>query len=402
MNDEALKVAAVPTYGRHGSFFLISLLDSHPEIALIPINFEFYPKWKYFGCDRIRDIDQIISLFFGSTNLKYPLEKKLLSTVGLLGPAKDEIFSIDMSPFRQHILEFMRGKPVHRGNFFVALHYAYVRSQGRPFEPVKVIVNYNHDISHFSDMTEDFPNLRIIHMMRDPRATFHSYLNFNDTNYFSGASAAYFLYELMSTVENAGNFGGFSRLAPKDDNFVLRHEDLHTQGEKMMRHLAAWLGVSFQQSLLESTVGGKIWWGNSGRQKDARGFMPELAQARWKEYLSAHEICMLETLMRPYMERLGYTDFVFKQSRVWTAVCFVPCRKELAGFLYFFRKIKFLVRAGVESSALQTPVDRLIRNVNPRLPKLARILKTAAEDLCRMIFYPVYRTIQIWKLMQIL
>jgi hypothetical protein len=91
-----------------------------------------------------------------------------------------------------------------------------------------------------------------------------------------------------------------------DRHRVLRLEDLHLHGPATMRWAATWLGIDFDPCLLESTLAGKPWGGNSRTGQRVNGFSPAVVATDWQRTLARVDILRMDTLMRAVMARYDY------------------------------------------------------------------------------------------------
>jgi len=133
-----------------------------------------------------------------------------------------------------------------------------------------------------------FPDARVIHMLRDPRAVFVSELRRRKreavTVPYKQLSRIGFLFKLFIMLEttlawreSATLLKKYRRLYP-DRYYLLRFEDLVSEPEPHIRALCAYLGISFQQELLNQIVVSK------GFQAGQSGFDAQAAQ-RWQKHI---------------------------------------------------------------------------------------------------------------------
>ena len=80
-----------------------------------------------------------------------------------------------------------------------------------------------------------------------------------------------------------------------------------------MRRVAAWLGVPFHASLLESTFNEKLWWGDITRPP-LNGFARHVFSDSWRSDYYWADLCCLEFLLRHRMEAYGYTPSIRARS----------------------------------------------------------------------------------------
>jgi len=98
---------------------------------------------------------------------------------------------------------------------------------------------------------------------------------------------------------------------------TVRLEDIHLHSVKTMKRLAKWLGIQFEPSLLESTFGGKAWWGDV-TISPVNGFSNHLITDRWKKDYHRPDIFWLEFLLQNRFKKYSYP-----LSRKYDKICIV-------------------------------------------------------------------------------
>ena len=199
------------------------------------------------------------------------------------------------------------------------------------------------------EILKDFPEAKLVHITRDPRATFasprHQFVNSLGNMYgvstssittrmrqlltrdFSPDNGAVYLYWLLYLAQTARTVRRKKR--EYQQNFVtVRNEDLNLNFAPTIERLLAWLGVSneadFQQEPFVPTILGRPWRGagayNSSYQRHTNGPLqndsPEQSKAatgpnrhvteRWKTRLNKREIQLIECLFRQEIQDLDY------------------------------------------------------------------------------------------------
>jgi hypothetical protein len=303
MND----VVAICYWGRSGSRLLTSFLDGHDHAALLPMEksqrvYEFLAVHPDLS---LRDkllgypvyTDSYTPLFHGEFPIAaaqyYAAVDALLAVYGKQPP------------------EFLSASRT----FFQFLHVAYELALGRrPATPRPLIVYAQHRLNyHTARLVKDFPKARFLHTVRDPISNFDSMFAFYLKNAIEKRQSAHSSYpeaamrtlvELTST--DCANRGMEARTR------AVRFEDLHLHTDEAMRDVAAWLGLPYRPSLLESSFngtkwvvvgrGGAVWSG--ARAAQARRQSPNMwFTDRWLVYALFHEDFAAWTY--PYPVRFG-------------------------------------------------------------------------------------------------
>ena len=150
-------------------------------------------------------------------------------------------------------------------------------------------------------MFEDFPNAKVIHVLRDPRDNYlalkrmmdepgYKGIGYHPTNFIRDRLLA----SLEAAYRNVRKYQGRYRL--------VFYEDLILGGEAMIREIAAWLDLPWHDLLLVPSYGGELWKGNSlaSELKDRLKPFDQRPIGRWKSKLTEQEIDILEWIIESY------------------------------------------------------------------------------------------------------
>ena len=151
---------------------------------------------------------------------------------------------------------------------------------------------------HVKELARWYPGLRIIFVVRDPRANYSSLKKWRSRTHGS-MSVPRFAFEWGESVERNERNG---RVYPV---LTLRYEDLVHEPHWCMGNVCRFLGISFDQSLVSPSIGGQQFEGNSvfGEKFSSISTSPF---DRWKQLLSYEEVSLLEDLLGPRMREFGY------------------------------------------------------------------------------------------------
>ncbi len=182
------RVVASFYYGRSGSIFLHSLLDSHPEIITFPSIYlsGFYSFWQQFG--HLPALE-LVAAFLQNYDVLFDVRSPHSApdcgpSVGLvygfdeMGPGRDECLGIERDRFVDILLaklafavnDFKR-EVVTRKFFFQAVHAAYAEALGRELrtrKPIIVFQMHNPFACAVLPLAEDFPHMQVLHTLREP------------------------------------------------------------------------------------------------------------------------------------------------------------------------------------------------------------------------------------------
>ena len=347
-----LPIYFLSNFGHCGIDYLHSLLDSHPQILLMPV-ISFYRAWKMLDCDELNCVNEMF-LAWQSYIEEHPsmqtLRRKLFHE-----QTESEIF---YSEFRR-LLE-LRG--ISRMNVFYSLHQAYFLAKNIDLSCVRVLVSHEHLPYQLLEALADFPQAGVLQIIRDPRAVFAGSWRWsiNDFGYLRDYYFNFDIEDWMQGCENWKKHG--SRLGAKYK--VVRNKDLHEQLESQMRQISKWLGIDFSPTLLKCTFSGKQWEGESAfmtadnkyPQPEEEFFKTENVRKRWMKELSRKEIVMIEFLTRKSMKEFGY-DRLTKDNVFY----------RVYGFFVYLLPHRGLFKRWLKAYPDLVEFDRVARNLNNKI-----------------------------------
>jgi hypothetical protein len=305
-------------YGRAGSLFIHSLFDSHPNILTLPrcgMLYSFLPEIT-ISSDLERQIDLFIKKCPGifDTSKEYFGNFSGLVT-GKFGINGDEELFLDSVEFKEKFLsmakeELSENEHISRKDFFTLIHIAYglcIRSFD--LSQSKYIFYHPHSDDEWNLLIADFPDLYFIAMTRDPRQEWTSWKKIHAlrmgrdtssippislflTEYYYSNSC----YILINLVEKL-----------KTDHIrVIDLESFHVMNKVAISHLCNWLGIEFNEILLNSTFNGRRWYGNATNLAKTSSFNPQIKRAAWLDELSELEIDIINRLVPGSIRYLNY------------------------------------------------------------------------------------------------
>jgi len=210
---------------------------------------------------------------------------------------------IDEADFLQRVLDSDRSERA----LFTVMMRVFADRRGKPIMGEKTPAH----VRYVPTMLEWFPNGRIIHMIRDPRANFVSELRrrkqLPTTTPYRQLKRFDFLFTpfivLQTTLvwfESISRYHKYRERYP-DNYYPLKFEDLVSDPEKHVRQMCDFLGVEFQDKMLDRGVTSR------GFRLGQAGFDARAA-TRWKEHLPPWVNAWFLFWFRKYLRELGYAD----------------------------------------------------------------------------------------------
>lgn len=188
---------------------------------------------------------------------------------------------------------------------FATVLEGYARAKGKVVKGEKTPAHSRHAAT----LLRWFPNGRVIHMMRDPRAIFMSELRRRRASPGSRLyrmlrpiSPAFTLVLLLQTTiawsEAAWRGRRFARLFP-DRYRIVRFEDLVRDPERQVMAISEFLGVEFEPTTLEQKVV------SAGTRLGEAGF-DQTAASRWREGIPSWAEFWFRVTLGRQLRRFGY------------------------------------------------------------------------------------------------
>lgn len=299
--------AAIVTTGRAGTDFFQSLLDSHPEVFGFSGQFYFYEFWaSSIAANRSGPIilEDIIDEFIGTHIRQLHSYYDTVERKDQLGEQQNQTVSIDTREFRQHLLGLLASQPIVEKKFLIAVYISYALCLGQDLTHKKLFLHHPHRIGRISLFMKDFPESKIICMIRDPRALYVSGVENWRHHDALADNPSYPLYIFQRAVDeclpleeyNDGRLG------------ILRLEDLAEKST--LQAVCDWLGITFDIAMTRSTWGGLRWWGDKISQnqisESERGFSKSMTDNKWPQKLSALDKSLINYLLVDILAWYGY------------------------------------------------------------------------------------------------
>ena len=267
------RVVAIFYYGRSGSIFLQSLLDSHPEVLTFPSIYlsGFYSFWQQFGhlpaLELVAAFLQNYDVLFDAgsphnvpdcgpaVGIAYNFDKMGPERAESLGIERDRFVDILLGKLALVIDDFKR-EVVTRKFFFQALHAAYSEALGRELRtarPIIVFQLHNPFAVAVLPLAEDFPHMRFLHTIREPTQAMGSW--------YLHMVASYGRWEGLPGSALGRGMEHSKPITRTADYRVraVRLEDLHGRPKETLERACAWLGIGWDENVLRSTFDGRLW-----------------------------------------------------------------------------------------------------------------------------------------------
>jgi len=314
-----LSVLAICYYGRSGSVFVQSLFDGHPECVTIPGTYIMgYQEW-FDGLDSFVT-DNVIDEFCGQYGVLFDplfISEKPLPGCGVspgidlnfhqMGPGQNESLSVDKNDFMRALKGYCGDLPIQSAqSFFIALHMAYASAVGMDMDRLKCIVYALHTPALFRARFLSSMNVKILHVIRDPIQT-----AFSLYKHYVGRGVEFGLMDILNTISLYSPISGFDNVS-----YAVKLEDVHTDSLATLQRITDLIGVSWDDSLLLSTFGGKKWWNLKGTES-VSGFNRVIISKTHEDALSENDRRKLQYVFRSLYKKWHYPNSGLKMCNIF-------------------------------------------------------------------------------------
>jgi Sulfotransferase family len=278
---------------KSGTTLLVALLDSHPELLVLPEETAYFPTvlTKYAPSGRRAQFDYIT--------------KQSLSNVLFGGPCKWGKRNYATLPREQFLDTFERAAfdPANaQEDLLVLMVKAYAAILGRSLNTVgrwveKTPANRNH----ITAIRNRFPGAKILVTLRDPRAILAAQIALEKTRQTGRFSTYYVIAHWRVAAKLAKQIRDGA--VP---GFVVPYEKLVRKPARTMEQVCGYLEIHFDpDTVLTPTKVGQFWSGNSAARINFSKISTEPV-TRWERELSQDEIGWVEWHCGDLMPEFGY------------------------------------------------------------------------------------------------
>ena len=260
---------------RSGTSLMFALLASHPNISMVRRT----NMWRWFYGQ------------FGDLSEPENFERCLDA---MMNYQRLEHLQPDAERIRQ---EFLAGSDRSYGRLFALLHEHHAERMGKPRWGDKSL----HTELYADDLFKEFPNAKMIHMLRDPRDRYASVLKRYDEEE-KGIAAATGRW-LASTKMGKRNLQRYP-----DRYITVRYETLASEPEKTCREVCAFLGEEYTPVML--AMKGAPDHGDVGGNSSFENFQPGTISTRsigrFRKVLDKRDIAFIQTCVKSDMLAFDY------------------------------------------------------------------------------------------------
>ena len=164
------------------------------------------------------------------------------------------------------------------------------------------------NIACTSTLVDWFPDCKVIHLVRDPRAIYTSMIKMSIKRSNIGILRKEFPAQLARLVYSSYQFrqtgAVHRRYAGSERYLLLRFEDLVREPETIMRKMCSFVDIDFMQEMLNPPTGAGSNYDDKIESK--KGFDAKTLD-RWKDHIPLSGRIILEAVLREQIKMFGYS-----------------------------------------------------------------------------------------------
>lgn len=320
------------------------VFDHHPDILCVPfVNYFFSSALKVFEGRQVCDFKTALEILNGSDfgEIYRDVDESARRKFNRMGDDIDGPIDREMV---RHVIEMtLSDKPeITIREIVAAYNLAYAVGTGQSLLDKSYILMADSLSDTPSPLRayfdESYPDSRIIHLVRDPRACFasvrHQYVSQHGSMYpvirafsrtITFGYGGVWLYSIVSALGGARALRAWEKSCSPLRFRRVRNEDVNIDFVETMRGLTNWLDVPFYDHWADAdyfpTSNGRPWLGISAYSANfTLHDSSELSEAdkkllpkpnrevteRWKKRITKSELAIVEALLKDEMEVMGY------------------------------------------------------------------------------------------------
>ena len=294
-------------FGCHksGTSLLRSLLDGHDQLVVFPREthfFQYAGHWVDYALRRARPVRHNLQTLLAS--FCRHIDELNNSTDPYSDAVEFPGYDVDrfVSCFKEFEPKTLREQfEAYLRSLYYALFNVHLPEGSRIVE--KSVEN----AEYASVLRWMFPDSRCVHIVRNPYASLVS----------TRRAKSRRGYPVMTNMAKAlynSSYYLFKNRIHLDRYLVVRYEDLVTDTQRVLRRISDFLDISFSETLLQPTILGRPWKGNSTSNTDFTGISTAPVSA-WRQYVNDYEIRVVNRISSSVIQEYGYERLEPKRTR---------------------------------------------------------------------------------------
>lgn len=305
-----------------------NLLDGVPDFFVVPIEMHFF---EYTGLWVDYAIRRSLPVNLTFEQVLEHIKKAITATDQKFGGGSVETEQWDIARLLNHLAKLGR-EPFENGDYrgFINAYMEaiYLALKGElPPKSIRYVEKTVENAEFACFLNKLYPDAKFIHIVRNPYAALVS------TRKFIALHGNYpYLGTVLDALENS-YYHAFCNPLCIEDYLVLRYEDLIQQTESIMRQVASFLEIPFENVMLYPTTLGMEWQGNSMSGQRFNGISTDPLTV-WKDEIHPLEIELVNLLLHHVLNKFGY-EKIHPSYSLYLPVKGEKVRKYVANRFYW-------------------------------------------------------------------
>lgn len=296
---------------KSGTTLLLSLLDGHPELVVLPEETHFLEEGRKYSA--LNSFPARLRRLLGKSNLRMLAQGRFEPQHEATSPDVRDYTGFDHPAFSRLAEHFVNQPWINNSLLFSETVRAYAVTMGYNWrESVRWVEKTTSNDVYSEDLFRLFPEAKLLQVVRDPRAVFASRKRRLTNRYGCYTKAHRLVREWNQSsrqIEKWQNCSG--------NYLLIRYEDLVQNTAEVLKKVSQFIGIEYLPVLFEPTRAGKNWQGNSSFHAAFSGVSVRSVD-QWKSELTEDETWWIEMHCHRGMRLAGYqpqTDGKFSFAR---------------------------------------------------------------------------------------
>ncbi len=293
---------------KSGTSLLRSILDSHSQLFVIPIEthyFQLIDRWVDYEYRSARPKEENHKEIIGNF-IQYIHHRTTSPThygdSDVRGLFDEERFRKSISKIRED-----DGDKQRIEKYFEAIYFS-LRNEHLPSD-IRVVEKSIENAEFAVELQALFPQAKFVHIVRNPYANIVSIRKSK-----SGKHGFPLMPRIIKSLYN-GYYYLYKNQKIIPNYLVIRYKDLVSDPEVHIRKLCQYLEIPFEKILLTPTVQGKLWRGNSSTNQSFISIESSRLNS-WQKNILPLEVYYINKLFPFVVQDFGYQKFN-KGGSIW-------------------------------------------------------------------------------------
>jgi Sulfotransferase family len=279
---------------RSGTTLISRIMNNHPDLDVTydTVHFLRFSLNKYDPISDRKNVERLIKDTSKRLNERYNLELSVNDTLNALNKTYSYSSAYDS------IMKNLFLKKSHKRIWGEKTNLAWTK---------------------VPDFMEMFPEGRVIHIIRDPRAVLSSWKK------FTHAPGNDYLDSILNCQDSMSKALYYQDVYAEKRYLMITYEDLVLNTEKVIKRVCKSLDISFNENMLDTSlftnIRGEPWKANSIYNKNMSGISTAVVH-KWKDELEDWEMLLNDIVMGELQKKFNYdeSETTYREELIGVAI----------------------------------------------------------------------------------